>query len=115
MAAEMEPKYGADVIDPPLSVDPVADLAAYAGVYTADVFGSLEITIDGDQLMMTLGPEQRQFPLTHYTRDVFTYEPTGENAGRASAVTFTIPADGLASQVIVDNLNLYGAGTFLRT
>ena len=63
---------------------------------------------------MTLGPDQLQFPLTHFNRDVFTYEPIGENSGRDSAITFTIAADGSPSQVVVENLNLYDAGTFLR-
>ena len=36
------------------------------------------------------------------------------NATGPSAVTFTIGADGVASQVVVENLDTYGAGTFVR-
>jgi hypothetical protein len=54
------------------------------------------------------------FPLKHYDRDLFTYETEGENAVGVTGVTFTIGADGLATTVVVENLNLRGEGTFKR-
>jgi hypothetical protein len=102
------------VADPPASVEPAGDNGTYTGVYENDFFGNLDVVEDGPGLAMLLGPNRDSYPLTHYSHDVFTYQPVGENGGRASAVTFTIAADGHASQVVIENLNLYKAGTFIR-
>ena len=60
------------------------------------------------------GPKKLTFPIKHYDRDTFTYETTGENAVGRSGVTFTIGPDGQATQVVVENLNARGEGTFKR-
>lgn len=112
MEAMLEPPYGADVTETPASPEPPRDLAMYAGAFWSDVYGALEMTVSANELVMTLGPAQIDFQLMHFNRDVFTYEPIGENSGRASAVTFTVDATGRASQVVIENLNLYNAGTF---
>ena len=52
--------------------------------------------------------------MKHYDRDTFTYETEGENAVGRSGITFTIGPDGKATQVIVENLNVRGEGTFKR-
>ena len=49
-----------------------------------------------------------------YDRDTFTYETEGENAVGTSGVTFTIGAEAIATQVLVENLNVRGEGTFKR-
>lgn len=114
LEAQAAPAYGAGVADPPATVEPASDPAAYIGTYENDHFGDLEVVENADGLAMRLGPAGTVFPLTHYSRDVFTYRPVGENASRASAVTFTVEADGTASKVVVENLDLYHAGTFTR-
>jgi hypothetical protein len=60
------------------------------------------------------GPKNKTFPMQHYDRDTFTYETDDENAAGRSGVTFTITPDGTANQVIVENLNVHGEGTFKR-
>ena len=52
--------------------------------------------------------------MKHYDRDTFTYETQGENAVGTSGITFTIGPDGMATQVVVENLNVRGEGTFKR-
>jgi hypothetical protein len=52
--------------------------------------------------------------MKHYDRDTFTYETVGENAVGRSGITFTIGPDGKATQVVVENLNVRGEGTFTR-
>ncbi len=54
------------------------------------------------------------FPLTHYDRDIFTYVTTGENAVGTSGVYFILGADGKASSVRVENLDVDGSGLFAR-
>ena len=65
-------------------------------------------------LALKLGPAQQPFPMQHFDRDVFTYQPTGENAAGPSAVTFTIAADQQAAAVTIENLDTDGQGRFVR-
>ena len=108
------PLYGQAVVDPPVVVLPASDPTAYVGTFENDFYGNLEVVEEGEFLAMLLGPRQELYLLTHYTRDVFTYAPVGENATGPSAVTFSLDAAGQATQVVVENLDLYGAGTFIR-
>jgi hypothetical protein len=52
--------------------------------------------------------------MQHYDRDMFTYETEGENDVGRSGITFTIGPDGTAAQLLVENLNVRGQGTFKR-
>jgi len=114
VTASAAPEYGEGVAEAPERVDPPSAPEAYLGVYENDFFGDLEVVQDGERLALRLGPNAALLPMAHYTRDVYTYLPVGENGGITSAVTFTIGADGVASQVVLENLDLYGAGTFIR-
>jgi CubicO group peptidase (beta-lactamase class C family) len=108
------PQFGDSVAEPPAVVEEASAAGVYTGVYDNDYFGPLEVLEEGDGLIMQVGPAGMTFPLEHYTRDVFTYMPPGENGMITSAVTFTLDGNGVASQVVVENLDLYGAGTFVR-
>ena len=112
--AAARPAYGAAVAEAPASVDPPAAPETYLGIYENDFYGPLDVVPDGEHLAIILGANGDTFPLAHFTRDVYTFEPTGENGGNSAAVTFTVESDGVASQVVVENLDLYGAGTFVR-
>jgi CubicO group peptidase (beta-lactamase class C family) len=114
LAVELAPTYGHDVATPPDRVDPPKAPQTYLGTYDNAFFGELEVVEDGEHLAMVLGPQAMQFPLAHYSRDVFTYEPVGENAGPPSSVTFTVGADQAATAVTIENLDEYGSGTFTR-
>jgi CubicO group peptidase (beta-lactamase class C family) len=114
IGAASRPLYGQDVAEAPVSVDPPAAPETYLGTYENDFYGNLEVVEDGEHLALRLGPNADLFPMAHYTRDVYTFEPTGENGGVTAAVTFTVGADAIASQVVVENLNLAKAGTFVR-
>lgn len=65
--------------------------------------------------MLTAGPNNQQFPLTHRDDQTFTMVPTGENApdGSISEVTFTVTGD-TASAVTVEFWNHDELGTFTR-
>ena len=98
------------------AAQPGAPLAAtaYAGAYRNDFVGEIEVAAEGDNLVLRLGPNLDAYPLRHYDRDVFAYQPTGENAGPLSGVTFTVGADETATGVVIENLNIYGGGSFSR-
>jgi CubicO group peptidase (beta-lactamase class C family) len=116
MATALAPNYGTaiDYAKSPAQPSPALPAAAYIGRYRNDLFGPIEI-IAGDQgLWVKLGPQQQPYPMQHFDRDVFTYQPAGENAAGPSAVGFTIAADQKATAVTVENLDVDGQGTFTR-
>jgi hypothetical protein len=53
--------------------------------------------------------------LSHFDRDVFTYQPTGEMSPVVSGVTFTVGAAQNATQIVIENLDIHGDGTFVRS
>ena len=105
---------GTDYSKPPASPTPALASSAYVGTYTNNFFGDIQIIEAGDGLGIVEGPHQLTFPLKHYDRDLFAYVTEGENAAGATGVTFTIGADGKATTVTVENLNVRGEGIFRR-
>jgi hypothetical protein len=112
----MAPNYGTEVDYLSPAADAPAALAdeAYVGTYHNDLYGDAVVTPGDAGLMLRLGPELTAFPLTHFARDTFWYQPTGENAYGPAGVTFTVDPTGTASRVTIENLNLNGQGTLTR-
>jgi hypothetical protein len=111
----MKPPYGTtvDYIKPLANVLPPLPLEAYVGTYHNDFYGDLEIIQKDKSLQLRLGPKHL-FPMQHWSRDVFTYQPVGENAAGLSGVTFVLGPDQKAMRVIIENLDAQGQGTFVR-
>jgi Domain of unknown function (DUF3471) len=105
---------GFDYSKAPASPAPALKNSAYLGRYTNDYFGDVSIVEKDGGLAIVQGPKNKSFPMKHYDRDTFTYETEGENAVGRSGVTFTMRADGKATQVVVENLNVRGEGVFTR-
>jgi CubicO group peptidase (beta-lactamase class C family) len=100
---------------PPADPAPASPNAAYIGTYRNDFIGPATITEVGGGLVLTVGPKNMQFPLTHRDGEVFTFVPTGENApdGSISKVTFELTGD-TASAVTVEFFDRDGLGTLRR-
>lgn len=115
-AALSKPDYGTaiDYRQSPAQPSPALAANAYVATYRNDFFGELSIVAKDGALGLRLGPHKTPFPLQHYARDVFTYQPVGENAAGLSAVTFTVDAAGKATSVVIENLNVHGAEAFIR-
>jgi CubicO group peptidase (beta-lactamase class C family) len=105
---------GFDYSKPPGSPSPASKNSAYLGRYTNDYFGEISIIEKDSGLAIVQGPKNKTFPMKHYDRDTFTYETEDENAVGRSGINFTISPDGKATQVVVENLNVRGEGTFKR-
>jgi CubicO group peptidase (beta-lactamase class C family) len=105
---------GFDYSKPPASPAPALKNGAYVGRYTNDYFGDVSVVEKDGGLAIVEGPKNKTFPMQHYDRDTFTYETADENAVGRSGVTFTVGPDGKAGQVVVENLNVRGEGTFER-
>ena len=114
LAESLKPAYDTDYSTPPAQPSAALPLETYAGTYYNDYFGDIDIAIDGGGLVIREEPDLVAFPMEHWDRDVFYYQPTGENAGGLSGVTFTIGADRRATLVTVENLDIHGNGMFAR-
>ncbi|HEY9681442.1 MAG TPA: serine hydrolase [Oculatellaceae cyanobacterium] len=88
--------------------------AAYLGVYHNDLAGDLEISERDGGLAMAVGPKKTVFALKHYDHDTFTYVVNSENTIGVTGLTFSIQAGGKASSVVLENLNEFGQGEFMR-
>ncbi|MBL8792673.1 MAG: serine hydrolase [Planctomycetia bacterium] len=99
---------------PSASPSPALPAATYVGRYANDYFGAVEVVEQQGALQLRLGPKPLTFPLRHYDRDVFVYQPTGESAGGPSGVTFTVGPQRQASRVVIECLNGNGQGAFER-
>ncbi|MCC7024165.1 MAG: serine hydrolase [Thermomicrobiales bacterium] len=116
-AALIAPTYGTtvDYTSPPTSATPPLPGSAYVGTYRSDLYGDLIVEDDGNGLVMRLGPQLTAYPLTHYDRDIFWYQPPGENATGPSGVAFTIVPGAAAISVMLENLDTTHQGTFTRS
>ena len=112
-----EPGYGSgtDWDTPPADAAPPLPDAAYAGTYRNDYYGEVEIAAAEDGLVLRIGPRGLAFPLTHYERDTFSWQPIGENAEGRSGLSFLVGPDGSATAFSDEYLDKDGAGTLTRT
>jgi CubicO group peptidase (beta-lactamase class C family) len=87
---------------------------AYTGIYYNDYFGDIEVATSGNGLVLRIGPKPLEFPLTHFDRDIFTWQPIGENAYGLSGLTFSIGGNDRASGFSDQYLASGGAGDLAR-
>jgi CubicO group peptidase (beta-lactamase class C family) len=119
-AAALAPEY--PILDygrAPAAPAPAMSAAAYTGTYGNELYGPVEIAAGGGSgtdpgLLLRLGPNLAPYPLRHFDRDVFGYEPAGENAAGPAAVVFTLGSDGKATALSIANLDRHGQGIFRR-
>ncbi|MER7701676.1 serine hydrolase [Kitasatospora sp. NPDC097605] len=98
---------------PPVDAAPAQPDAAYIGTYGNGYYGPLTVNAREGGLVMSLGPDDLEFPLQHYDGDVFSFRTRGENAVGLSGVTFSVGADGRASTLVVEQFDHEGLGTFI--
>lgn len=100
---------------PPAPSQPAQDLDAYAGHYQSAYFGTADIEIDQQQLILTLGPKRERFVMAHWDGDTFAIAPRSENApeGSRSSVQFSMH-DGEARGFTIEYLNKNGMATWQR-
>ncbi len=105
---------GFDYSKPAVTPSPPSQNSAYLGTYANEFFGEISIIEKDGMLAIVEGPQPKTFRMNHYDRDTFTYETEGENAVGASGIIFALGPDGKATQVLVENLDVRGEGTFRR-
>jgi CubicO group peptidase (beta-lactamase class C family) len=118
MAAAMdEDTYGTGTNweTPPADATSAAADATYVGTYHNDYYGDVEIARGAEGLMLRIGPKPLEFPLTHFDRDTFSWQPEGENAAGRSGLSFLIDADERAFAFRDEYLAVDDAGVLLRS
>jgi hypothetical protein len=68
----------------------------------------------GTGLVLRLGPAPLEFPLTSIGRDLFAWQPVGENATGLSTLPFAVGAGGRATSFTDVYLASGGPGTLAR-
>ena len=100
----------------PATPKPAGNLADYAGSYANDYFGAAQVFRRGDELVLRLGSNGLEYPLTHWDGNAFTFIPSGENApdGSISLASFGEAAKGRFRSLTIEFLNADGLGRFRR-
>jgi CubicO group peptidase (beta-lactamase class C family) len=111
-----KPPYGTavDYRKPPARPAPALPADAYVGTYGNAYFGAIDVVEKGGALVLRMGPRHREYPLRHWGRDVFVYQPVGEMAAGPAGVTFLVGPDRRGRRVVVEDLDVHGQGTFTR-
>jgi hypothetical protein len=99
---------------PPANPVPARPDSFYTGTYDNAYYGPIRITAEGGSLHLLIGPGPDDYPLRHWSGNLFAFFPTGENAVGITAATFNVGAGPHARSVTLEYYNTTGLGTFVR-
>ena len=100
---------------PPVNPVPARPDSFYTGPYDNAFYGPIRITSEGGSLHLLIGPGPDNYPLEHWSGNLFAFFPTGENAVGVTAATFNAGAGSThARSVTLEYYNTTGLGTFVR-
>ena len=109
-AQDLTPQYATK----PTPSTPALPDEAYLGTYSNPLYGNVEVVESDSGLAIVQGPKDMTFAMTHFNHDTFTYVTQGESAVGTAGIYFHIGADGKATEVTVENLDVDGQGKFTR-
>ncbi|MCC6315688.1 MAG: serine hydrolase [Thermomicrobiales bacterium] len=98
----------------PAAPTPPLPAAAYLGTYANDYAGPVEIVGQDGALAIRLGPERREFALTHFNHDTFTLGVDKEPPVWVTGATFVLGPDGRAAWLRLDYFAENGQAMFER-
>ncbi len=106
--------HRADYSTLPVPTNPPAakPLTAYVGTYSNEYFGTLEVSVENDRLILRLPPRGTYYELSHWDADTFTYYFAGEDAGSARRGAKFSPDK---NQVLIEDLAPEHNAVFTRT
>jgi CubicO group peptidase (beta-lactamase class C family) len=99
-------------LPPPATPTAAKPLTAYVGTYSNEYFGTLEVTVENNRLILRLPPRGAYYELSHWDADTFTYYFAGEDSGLARrGAKFSLDKN----QVLIENLASEHNSVFTRT
>lgn len=87
-------------------------LKEYAGTYTNEYFGTLEVAVKDNRLILRLPPRGAYYELTHWDGDTFSYYFASENTGIGRRGAEFSPDK---NQVLIENLAVEHNAVFTRS
>ncbi len=101
---------------PPVRVNAALPLASYTGTYANNHFGPIFIEDRAGKLLLTIGPQSREYTLRHWDKNkfVFPISTQYEPPGSVSSADFTMDDTGTSKSLMIEFLNRNGQGTFAR-
>jgi CubicO group peptidase (beta-lactamase class C family) len=99
-------------LPPPKDPKAAKPLNVYAGKYTNEYFGTLEVAIENSRLTLRLPPREAYYELTHWDGDTFTYYFASESTGLGRRGAKFLPEK---NQVLIENLATEHDAVFTRT
>ncbi len=96
---------------PPKSSAPARPLSAYMGKYTNEYFGTLEVSVEDNRLILRLPPRGAYYELAHWDGDTFTYYFASENTGTGRRGAKFSPEK---NEVLIENLAPEHNAVFIR-
>jgi CubicO group peptidase (beta-lactamase class C family) len=106
---DASPDYG--ILPAAKNPAPARPLATYAGTYTNQYFGNLEVSVAGDRLILRLPPRGAYYELSHGDGDTFTYYFASENTGQGRRGAKFSPDK---NEVLIENLAIENSAVFTR-
>jgi CubicO group peptidase (beta-lactamase class C family) len=91
---------------------PAKPLGTYAGTYTNEYFGTLEVSVQDGRLILRLPPRGSYYELTHWNGDTFSYYFASENTGSGRRGAKFSPDK---NQVLIENLSPEHNAVFTRS
>jgi len=92
-----------------VTVDP-APLGAYTGTYQKEILGQAVISLEQEQLYITIGPKQWKAPLTHVNGNGFSFSMGGSRF----PIRFELGEDGSAASIDIDMRQNENFGAWIK-
>ncbi len=104
------PNYA--TLPPPAKPAATKPLTAYVGKYSNEYFGTLEVTVENNRLILRLPPRGAYYELSPWDGDTFTYYFASESTGLGRRGAKFSPDK---NQVLIENLATEHNSVFTRT
>ncbi|TYC75644.1 serine hydrolase [Stappia sp. BW2] len=100
----------------PADAAPTPSQDRLTGTYSNPYFGEVEVKAEGENVVLTVGPKQMQFPLQPWNGPVMVFDVTTENApaGSRSTVVFNDISNGPAESIEIELFSETGPALFER-
>lgn len=72
----------------PANPAPAQALSSYTGQWSNDFVGAAKVTVEGDALVLEIGPNGDTYPVTLWDGNQFFWTAPGENGGEPTFITF---------------------------